>query len=225
MTKIIKNRYGYINTFVKEEDKMQKTSVQPEGNYYDKYGSSNIIIKKIMNNFFKNISILITSIKYNNVFDVGCGEGYVTNYISKLSTNIKIEGIDISERVIEKARDSFPHIDFSVGSILSIDQPSNSYDLVVACEVLEHLEDPKLALQEVFRISSKYVFISVPNEPIWRISNFLRGKYITNWGNTPGHIQHWSKKDIISLVQNYGRVIKVCNPFPWTMLIAEKESK
>ncbi len=39
-----------------------------------------------------------------------------------------------------------------------------------------------------------FILLSVPKEPIWRICNMARGKYWKDLGNTPGHIQHWTKK-------------------------------
>ena len=107
---------------------------------------------------------------------------------------------------IEKARLDYQFIQFYVDSIYNIDSNDNNYDLVIACEVLEHLEEPEIALSELFRISNKYVLISVPNEPFWRIANFARGKYLNRLGNTPGHINHWSKNGIIDLTSKYGTV-------------------
>ncbi len=201
---------------------MSEKVIQPEGNFFNKYDSRNFILKKIMNGFFNKLKHLLSLADYRNIIDVGCGEGYVANYIYNLNNNIKVEGMDVSPKVISICKEKFPHIEFNAGSILTIERQTNQYDMVIACEVLEHIEKPEKALEELFRISNKYVLISVPNEPIWRISNFLRGKYIRNLGNTPGHIQHWSKKGIVKLVEKYGKVLKVHSPFPWTMLLCEK---
>lgn len=202
---------------------VSNNNFQPEGNYYDKYNSKNPVVRYIMGNFFKSMEKLIGSLEYNSVFDAGCGEGNVTSFIYKIRRKIKIEAMDISEKVINEAKQNLPNIKFHCGSITNIDRESNSYDLVVASEVLEHLEAPEIAMGEIFRISKKYVFISVPNEPVWRIGNLLRGKYIRNFGNTPGHIQHWSKKEIITLAKKYGNILKVSNPFPWTMVLCQKK--
>ena len=193
-----------------------------EGNYYDKYGSKNFIVKHIMNGYYDNFKLLILSKTFKNILDVGCGEGIITNYIKSLVNDVEIQGMDVSENIISKAKGSFPDINFTVGSIQQIDIPSNSYDLVTACEVLEHVENPLAALEELFRVSKKYVIVSVPNEPTWRISNMIRGKYTMNLGNTPGHIQHWSKKHICNLVQRYGEILEIKSPFPWTMLLCKK---
>ena len=65
------------------------------------------------------------------------------------------------------------------------------------------------------------MIISVPREPIWRFLNLLRGKYIKDLGNTPGHLQHWSSDKFVDLVSNYFEIIEVKKPFPWTMLLCK----
>jgi hypothetical protein len=49
----------------------------------------------------------------------------------------------------------------------------------------------------------------------------LRGKYIKDLGNTPGHLQHWSSDKFVDLVSNYFEIIEVKKPFPWTMLLCK----
>jgi len=63
-------------------------------------------------------------------------------------------------------------------------------DLVIACEVLEHLDAPDQALSELQRVCRGQALVSVPNEPLWRMLNVARGKYWRSPGNTPGHLQN-----------------------------------
>ena len=60
--------------------------------------------------------------------------------------------------------------------------------------MLEHLERPRDALAEMSRVAGRALLLSVPNEPGWRISHMLAGKNLRALGNTPGHINHWSKR-------------------------------
>jgi hypothetical protein len=89
--------------------------------------------------------------------------------------------------------------------------------------VLEHLENYEMALQELFRVSRNYVIIAVPNEPLWRFLNLARLKYLKDWGNTPGHINHWSAASLAGLISKYGQVIKIYRPMPWIILLAKKK--
>src|SRR3546814_15329572 len=68
-------------------------------------------------------------------------------------------------------------------------------------------------------ILEKYLIISVPREPIWCALNIMRGKYLRSFGNTPGHIQHWSQKGFVRLISKYFDIVEIKKPFPWTMLL------
>lgn len=78
------------------------TDWQPEGNYYDKYHSSNPIVKWIMKGFFKSIATILY--KYNimpaTILEAGCGEGELTKYLEIMYPAAQIEAFDISDKVI-----------------------------------------------------------------------------------------------------------------------------
>ena len=64
--------------------------------------------------------------------------------------------------------------------------------------------------------------LSVPREPVWRIANLARLKYIRAFGNTPGHVNHWSRRSFVDFVGRELDVGQVLSPFPWTMLAARR---
>lgn len=212
--------------------------VQPEGNYYDKYHSSNPIVKWMMANFKKSIKELLEILEKEptKICETGCGEGEITTYIKQCMPKAHIDAFDISEKVILNATEQHDNIDFFVGNIYNMEviEPkqgkkhilnTNEYDLVVCSEVLEHLEEPENALKKINEITADkgYILLSVPNEPIWRICNMARGKYLKQLGNTPGHIQHWSKRAFCKmLTKNNMRIIETKTPFPWTMVLIAK---
>lgn len=197
--------------------------IQLQGNFYDKYNTKNPIAVRIMKGFYNSIEDILVRLDLRKVLDAGCGEGEITSFIKKTFKDIEhIEGFDIGNEVIDVAKKQFQNLDFSVRSIYNTTYHTNAFDLVICLEVLEHLTNPRKALEELTRISSKHILISVPNEPIWRISNIIRGKYLKDLGNTPGHINHFSKADIIKMVKCYGTIQIVKSPFPWTMILFEK---
>lgn len=212
--------------------------VQPEGNYYDKYHSSNPIVKWMMANFKNSIKELLEILEKEptKICETGCGEGEITTYIKQCMPKAHIDAFDISEKVILNATEQHDNIDFFVGNIYNMEviEPkqgkkhilnTNEYDLVVCSEVLEHLEEPENALKKINEITADkgYILLSVPNEPIWRICNMARGKYLKQLGNTPGHIQHWSKRAFCKmLTKNNMRIIETKTPFPWTMVLIAK---
>ena len=98
-------------------------------------------------------------------------------------------------------------------------------DLVLACEVLEHLEQPAQALGEIERVCDSHALVSVPWEPVWRMLNMARCKYWSRLGNTPGHVQHFSRRAIRKLVGGHLQVVAERRPFPWTTLLARRRSQ
>lgn len=191
------------------------------GNAYDKYGSKNPIVKWMMNGFASALSDLIAKADPESIHEIGCGEGYWV--LRWCEQGLNARGCDFSGEVIEIARENATNRGletslFKSRSIYDLDATQDSADLVVCCEVLEHLENPDVGLQALQRVTKRHLIVSVPQEPLWCALNLVRGKYIARWGNTPGHIQHWSKRKFIKLVSGYFEVVEIRSPLPWTML-------
>ena len=89
-------------------------------------------------------------------------------------------------------------IEFATKNIYKLADPADSARLIVCCEVLEHHEKPRDALGALALIAQPYCLLSVPREPLWRTLNMVRGKYWRGFGNTPGHLQHWSAAAFLS---------------------------
>jgi 2-polyprenyl-3-methyl-5-hydroxy-6-metoxy-1,4-benzoquinol methylase len=192
------------------------------GNAFDKYGSRNPIVKWMMNGFESALSDLVAKASPSSIHEIGCGEGYWVLHWN--AQGIPARGCDFSRAVIDLAGENaanqgLPPSLFEARSIYDLDAHQDKADLVVCCEVLEHLEDPEAGLRALQRVTQRYLIVSVPQEPLWCVLNLARGKYITRWGNTPGHLQHWSKKGFTSLVSKYFEVIETRSPLPWTMLL------
>jgi len=192
------------------------------GNVFDKYASRNPIVKYMMKGFESALDDFVLKAKPHSIHEIGCGEGY---YVLRWNEQgLLAKGCDFSKQVIEIARDNAvrcgisPYI-FNSRSIYDLEVNQDSADLVVCCEVLEHLENPEAGLHALQRVVGKHLIVSAPREPIWSTLNLARGKYIAHWGNTPGHIHHWSKAGFIQLVYKYFEVVEVRSPLPWTMLL------
>jgi hypothetical protein len=87
--------------------------------------------------------------------------------------------------------------------------------------MLEHVDEPDTVLAEIARVATGHVVISVPWEPVWRVGNLARGRYLRDLGNTPGHIQHYSRRGIKARIERHLDVIDVRRPFPWTFVLAK----
>ena len=192
------------------------------------YDSQNPISKKLYANFYKKIdSVLENYLKKNDaLLEVGCGAAESSLRIHTKLLNLKFpttfEASEYDNRYVEKINSlSYPFI-VSQENVYSLSRDDNGFSMVFLLEVLEHLEFPKNALKELFRVSSKYVVISVPNEPIWRLANMARFQYMKDFGNTPGHINHFNQSKLNILLEPFGKIVKVFKPFPWIIIVVEK---
>ena len=193
------------------------------GNAFDKYGSRNPIVRYLMRGFETSLRSLVKKAGVREIHEVGCGEGYWT--LRWLEDGYHVRGSDVSTEVIRlaqmNARDRGIQADFKIASIYDLVPEADGAELIVCCEVLEHLEHPELALHVLQKIASRFLIISVPQEPLWRILNLARGRYCRQLGNTPGHIQHWSKNAFIDLTGRCFEIVDCCTPLPWTMILAK----
>jgi len=192
------------------------------GNYFDKYGSRNPIVKRLMQGFHDDLQALVQLAAPADIHEVGCGEGYWVLRWTREGRQAR--GSDFSETVvgIAKANARQLNVDddiFGQRSIYDLTPDMDGADLVVCCEVLEHLEHPGLAVQVLKRLVKRNLIVSVPREPIWRILNMARGKYWRALGNTPGHLQHWSRSGIHGLLAEHFEIVEVRTPLPWTMVL------
>ncbi|MCA9213524.1 MAG: class I SAM-dependent methyltransferase [Planctomycetales bacterium] len=195
------------------------------GNYFDKYRSGNPIHQKLMRGFLNNAFALVQCVRPNEVLEVGCGPGDLASNLFRQSDieskTLAYIGTDVSPQEIEKAKKNYPYFEFQEASIYELPFDDNRFDLVLACEVLEHLETPQIAVSEIARVTNRYAIVSVPWEPTWRALNMLRGKYLTRFGNTPGHLQNFSRSAIRRLLRTRFKIIAERRPLPWSMFLVE----
>jgi 2-polyprenyl-3-methyl-5-hydroxy-6-metoxy-1,4-benzoquinol methylase len=194
----------------------------PIGNATAKYEASNPIVRHLLNRFLRRLDEVTACLEPSSVLDVGCGEGVVTARLAQHLAPAEVLGVDADEVHLKTEWNSrsATNLSFAAGSAYDLPFGDDRFDLVCCIEVLEHLERPRDALAEMVRVARKALLLSVPNEPSWRISHMLAGKDVGALGNTPGHINHWSKHGFAELVSNYGRIEKVETVFPWTLAVA-----
>ncbi|MFA6043094.1 MAG: class I SAM-dependent methyltransferase [Patescibacteria group bacterium] len=194
---------------------------RPEDDFRGKYESKNPIMRHFLRGFFKTLQGLLPN-DLKSVLEVGCGEGFSTEHIRHFLPDVDLQASDITPELVTATQARVPSATCSVESIFALNRPDASVDLVFALEVLEHLEQPEKALAELARVTKKWAIISVPHEPLWRVMNMARGTYLKGWGNTPGHINHWTPWGFRRFVGQSFVVRRGKQPIPWTMLLLEK---
>ena len=193
----------------------------PTGNTFDKYGSNNPVVRRLMARFERAADELIAHAAPESILDVGCGEGALTNKWAQRLSGAQVVGLDLPDPGLEAEWRSRPHpnVQFVPGRAEELPFAADEFDLVSAIETLEHVDDPDRALEELARVARRHLLVSVPREPAWRALNLARGAYVSQLGNTPGHVNHWSRRGLKRLLSPYGDLVAVRTPFPWTMAL------
>jgi 2-polyprenyl-3-methyl-5-hydroxy-6-metoxy-1,4-benzoquinol methylase len=197
------------------------TADVPTGNTFDKYGSENPVVRRLMTGFHATLDELWGEAAPSCVLDVGCGEGVLTAQWAERLHDGRVVGIDLDDPKLraEWEKRSRPNLEFRAEEATSLSFADDEFDLACAIEVLEHLPEPEATVAEMARVARRHLLVSVPREPLWRALNLARGAYLRRLGNTPGHVNHWSKQAFVSLLSRYGTVEEARSPFPWTMLL------
>jgi ubiquinone/menaquinone biosynthesis C-methylase UbiE len=191
------------------------------GNTYDKYGSRNPVVRRMMAGFEHSLADLFGRAAARSLLDVGCGEGVLTHRWAQQLEG-RVVGLDLEDPALqaewEKRR--APNLEYRVMKAEHLPFGDGEFDLATAIEVLEHVPDPEHTVSEMARVArGGHLLVSVPREPLWRAMNMARGAYLRDLGNTPGHVNHWSKRSFVELLSRYGEAAEVRSPFPWTMVL------
>jgi 2-polyprenyl-3-methyl-5-hydroxy-6-metoxy-1,4-benzoquinol methylase len=191
------------------------------GNTYDKYGSTNPVVRRLMGAFERTLEELFTQADPRSLLDVGCGEAVLTHTWAQRLTPRRVVGIDLEDPSIqaEWEQREAPNLEYRVMKAENLPFADAEFDVATAIEVLEHVPDPAHTVAEMARVAERWLLVSVPREPLWRTLNVARGAYLKDLGNTPGHLNHWSKRSFVALLERHGEVVEARSPFPWTMLL------
>ena len=197
------------------------------GNVYDKYATRNPVERRLVGGFLEELGELVDRTGAREAHEVGCGEGELSMMLAR--RGLSVRGSDISPEVIDEARtragDAGVEIAFKAASIDELEPLADSAELVVCCEVLEHLPDPHAGLDTLAELAQPWLVVSVPREPIWRALNLARLKYVGALGNTPGHLGHWSRRSFLDFLRDRVDVVEVRSPLPWTMALCRSEDR
>ena len=189
----------------------------PTGNTYDKYATKNPIEAKLMARFLSRFDVLLPDANMKRILEVGTGEGHIAERVADRYPHAFLAAVDLrDEELAARWRIAGLAASFATGESLPF--PDRTFDLVMSVEVLEHVSDAPAVLAELARVAKGPVILTVPNEPIWRMANMGRGKYVRQLGNTPGHINHWSSGAFRRLVEQHFTVTACVRSFPWTLI-------
>jgi 2-polyprenyl-3-methyl-5-hydroxy-6-metoxy-1,4-benzoquinol methylase len=131
------------------------------GNVYDKYGTSNPVARRLMAGFMGQLDELVERTGATDAHEVGCGEGELSLALAR--DGFAIRGSDISAEVVaeaqERARTAGLDVAYRAAPIEALEPAADAAELVVCCEVLEHLPDPEAGLEKITSLASPWLIV------------------------------------------------------------------
>jgi ubiquinone/menaquinone biosynthesis C-methylase UbiE len=152
--------------------------------------------------------------QWETIADIGCGTGYGTFILSGKGHAV---GVEFSEEAVKYAKRRYSSCEFVRGDAGALPLKSEGFDAATAFEVIEHLRDPEVLLDECHRILRKggTLLLSSPNPA--HIGNLLRKAFFRTPipakvdPNNQYHIREFSYDELISTISTHGYELE------WTM--------
>jgi SAM-dependent methyltransferase len=193
------------------------------GNHTQKYTARNPAIRWLTQRWVANLDRVFQRIAAERpaperALEVGCGEGVIADRLQRRWG--EVVALDLPDAGLRDLWRGYPGPRFLHADAHRLPFADRQFDVVVAAEVLEHLPDPDRGLAELARVGRRHLVLSVPQEPIFRGCNLLAGRYVRDLGNTPGHLNHWTRAGFTRFVAGVAEVREVTSPFPWTTIWA-----
>jgi 2-polyprenyl-3-methyl-5-hydroxy-6-metoxy-1,4-benzoquinol methylase len=186
-----------------------------------KYRNENPVQRALIRRFVSSLhDLFIEAGPFASVLEVGCGEGFISGYLSEQFPAITFTGVDLAAEDVDRLKQKFPRIDARQGSAYDLSGLSGRHDLVICAEVLEHLDTPERALDEMLKVKPRRLLLSVPHEPFFMLSNLARLKNVARLGNDPEHVNHWSPRTFRALLSTRLDVLRMTTSYPWILALA-----
>jgi len=161
------------------------------------YGPNPRWSRRILKNIIKKMDV-------KTCLEVGCAHAFLM--LDLKAMGIRMAGCDISVPAIENNAKTYPDMYFFVADLCSnMEVSEDGYDLVICAEVLEHLPDYQKAIQNLCKLSKKYIIITVPSGK----------RYPTD--ERIGHLRHYEPEMLVKPLEDNGfktvKIMKTGFPF------------
>lgn len=162
----------------------------------------------------KRTEVIISSLNefinngVNSILDVGTADGIMLYKIANHFNIRRAVGIDVSDEALRIAG-QLSRIKVSLGSFVNLPFKDETFDIVLASAVLEHIEDGDAALKEAYRVLTKsgLFCITLPN-PFY---DWINSKLVKTY-----HVRRYRLKDITCIMESYGfKIVKACHFMLW----------
>jgi 2-polyprenyl-3-methyl-5-hydroxy-6-metoxy-1,4-benzoquinol methylase len=149
-----------------------------------------------------------SSVHEKSLFDLGCGNGSVTNFIAGLG--YRVAGIDPSTEGVAQANSRYPNLNVRIGSAYDdLRSQYGTFSYVLSLEVVEHLYSPKIFASNVYNLldDGGYAIITTPYHGFLKnlalaATNKFDKHFTAMWDH--GHIKFWSVNTLTQLLKEAG---------------------
>lgn len=146
----------------------------------------------------------IIGLKDATLLDVGCGVGHYAILCKRLYPDIRYHGTDISQAMIDQARQIAPLATFSVCDFK--DNAFEDYDIILAGQVVEQLDNPPASLDLLLTLARRYIILN--RIRLTHAAESHRIEETTYCGNM-GRTWLWNREDIIQRIEEYAQIVAV----------------
>ena len=158
---------------------MKKTKNNNSKNLHTSFDSFASEFSNTRQSFWKEFNLFVPFLTSKRaVLDLGCGNGRLSKFLRTKNYTGEYVGIDISPRLIETAKKTFPNEKFIETSMTFLPIKSESIDLVIASASIHHLNTKKLRsrmVREVERVLNK------DGQFIGLVWNMHQPRFFTLW--------------------------------------------
>lgn len=147
------------------------------------------------------------------VLEVGCGAGQFIRAIKRYRPDLACSGSDISAKAIAAAQEAYDGVTYTVSSEDKLPFTNDTFDAVLVFDVLEHVSNPGLFLQEIRRVLDRggllYLFVPCEGDSLslWHLLDRVHLKQsITRL--YAGHIQYFSRATLRNLLSEQGFLVQ-----------------
>jgi ubiquinone/menaquinone biosynthesis C-methylase UbiE len=130
---------------------------------------------------------LLDSLKpHMRILDIGCGPGTITADLAERVPDGQVTGVDHAPGILDQARQvaagrGLRNVEFAVADVHALEYPDDTFCVVHAHQVLQHVGDPVQALREMYRVTKPGGFIAVRDADFSSMTWYPSAQGMDDW--------------------------------------------